>query len=496
MAIIGWGTPTLIAIELGVLIELPSPVRLVLLGQVTVAIPAKELAIIDIHVDVLGVLDFEGQRISVDASLHDSSVAGFPVIGDLAFRLSWGDAPSFALSVGGLNPAFQPPPGFPALKRVTVSLGFDDNPRISVQGYLAVTSNTLQFGALAQVYAASGGFNVKGWLGFDALFVFSPFSFSVDYSAGMSLCHGSSTIAGVQVQGTLSGPKPWHIQGKACISVLFFDICVPFDAMFGDSTPNPLPTADPWPPLRDALQNPQSWSAVLPPQVSRVVSLLPPVDPNLVLLDPVGGAEVRERVVPLDRPIAKFGEATPVGPDGWVVSGVTIGTNDAPPWVPTTDYFARAQFEQLTDAEKVSIPSFERMDAGVALSSDAVRAGPAMSTALTYETLIIDSPWSGRRLPDYHLTLSAQLSMALNGAAARSPLRNVGGVKFANPAAGNVSILGDESYVIASTDDLSGRPDFGTMTKGDAYLALKLHLADHPEDRGRLQVLALHEAAA
>jgi hypothetical protein len=181
------------------------------------------------------------------------------------------------------------------------------------------------------------------------------------------------------------------------------------------------------------------------------------------------------------------------------VSGVAVGANDneAPPWVPTTDYFARAQFEDLTDAEKVSIPSFELMDAGVSVSSDAIGAGPAISTELTYETLIIDSPWSRRQQPDYHLALSAQLSMAQNGAAARSRLRNIGSTKFANPSASDRSILGEETYVIANTTDLGTQQQFGTsMTKGDAYLTLKLHLAAHPEDRGQLQVLATHDAAA
>ena len=200
----------------------------------------------------------------MDASLRDSSVAGFPLVGDIALRLSWGDGPRSRSRSAASSPRSRLRRDS-RRSRVTVLLGFDDNPRISVQGYLAVTSNTLQFGALAQVYAAAGGFNVKGWLGFDALFVFSPFSFTVDYSAGMSLCHGSSTIAGVQVQGTLSGPKPWHIKGKASISLLFFDISVPFDATFGDSTPNPLPSADPWPPLRDAIENPPPAAAAAHP---------------------------------------------------------------------------------------------------------------------------------------------------------------------------------------------------------------------------------------
>jgi hypothetical protein len=85
--------------------------------------------------------------------------------------------------------------------------------------------------------------------------------------------------------------------------------------------------------------------------------------------------------------------------------------------------------------------------------------------------------------------------MVRNGAAARSPLSNVGAAKFANPAAGDVSVLAAESYVIASTVDLRAHPDFAAMTKGDAYLALKLHVAHHPQDRGQLQVLPLHEVA-
>jgi hypothetical protein len=499
MAIIGWGTPTLIKIELGIMIEVPAPIRLVLLGQVSVAIPTEDEAVVALHIDIVGVLDFEGKQISVDASIHDSQIATFPIFGDMAFRLSWGESPSFALAVGGLNPRFQPPPGFPTLRRLTISIGFEDNPRISIQGYFAVTSNSLQFGALAEVYAEAGGFNIYGWLGFDALLIFVPLSFTVDISAGVALRRGTSTIAGIKLHGTLSGPRPWHIEGEACLSVLFFDVCVPVNKSFGEDQHVSIPPVDPWPDLRDALQNSQNWNAVLPSGVARAVSLVAASDSTLVLLDPVGGAEVREKVLPLNRPITKVGEATPLGPNEYDVTGVQVGAHAAATWGTTTDFFARANFEDLTDAEKLSIPSFERMDAGVGIASSAVNVGSGINMNVTYETLIIDldSPWATRPSPRFPLRQSALLAMVRGGAAARSSFRNTGDAKFAG-ATPQSAILGDEGFVIASTADLTVSGAFGggqPMTKGDANLALKLHLADHPEDRALLQVIALHEAA-
>ena len=43
--------------------------------------------------------------------------------GDLAFRYGWGASPVFALSVGGFHPSYQPPAGFPALRRITIAIG-------------------------------------------------------------------------------------------------------------------------------------------------------------------------------------------------------------------------------------------------------------------------------------------------------------------------------------------------------------------------------------
>ena len=59
------------------------------------------------------IIDFGRKLLSLDASLRDSRVAAFTLYGDMAMRLAWGDEPQFALAVGGLNPHFKAPRGFP-----------------------------------------------------------------------------------------------------------------------------------------------------------------------------------------------------------------------------------------------------------------------------------------------------------------------------------------------------------------------------------------------
>jgi hypothetical protein len=497
MAMIGWGTPTLITIELGIIIELPAPVRLVLLGQVSALIPTPDAPVVELHIDILGILDFEGQKISVDAVIHDSRVAAFSISGDMAFRLCWGSQPNFAMAVGGLNPRFQPPPGFPELRRMTLSLGFEDNPRISVQAYFAVTSNTVQFGAKAELYAEAGGFNVQGWLAFDALLQVIPLYFAIDFDVGVALRRGSSTLAGVRLTGSLTGPSPYHVKGEASLSLLFFDVSVPFDRTFGVELLIDRPLIDAWNLLEDAIKNVESWTAALPVHALEATTSRASADAPPLLVDPVGGARLRERVVPLNRNLDKLGEAVLTGAKRFEITEVRAGSSVTQAYGLTQDQFARAQFEDLTDAEKLSVPSFEAMDAGIEFGSDAVAVGGGLTADLTYETRIVDFPYDGRAAPKHRFPRGQLLAMLGAGAAAQAPIKNKGSRRFASPADRDLGVgIDDEIYVIASTSDLSVRTDLAPpSSKGDAHAALKAHLARNPRDRDRLQVIAQHEAA-
>jgi hypothetical protein len=216
MAEIGWAS--FIKVQLGIILEIPVP-RFIILGVIKAFLPTEDEALLKIQVNFLGVLDFENKYISFDASLYDSRLLVFTLTGDMAFRLSWGDNPVFILSIGGFHPAFQEaPPDLQHMTRLGISLLGGDNPRLGIMCYFAVTSNTVQFGARAELYAEACGFNVYGYIGFDALFQFSPFYFIISFEAGFALRMGTSVICGISVSGSLAGPTPWDVKGDASIT--------------------------------------------------------------------------------------------------------------------------------------------------------------------------------------------------------------------------------------------------------------------------------------
>jgi hypothetical protein len=492
MALIGWGTPTLINIELAVVLEVPAPVVLALIGQASVRLP-DDPAVVVLNVDVAGVLDFGRSLFSLDASLRDSRVAGHPLAGDLAMRLNFGADASFALAVGGFNPHFEAPPGFPALRRISLALGNGDNPRVSIEGYLAVTSNSLQFGARAELYAESGGFNVKGWLSFDALFVFEPFSFRFDFAAGMSLNRGSRRIAGITVDGTLTGPNPFHAWGEGCLSLLFFDICVPFDATFGSRRDQPgLPPASPWEPLRAAVAQAGNWSAELPSSTAIGVTLRTPEGASGPLLHPMGVATLRQRVVPLNRTLERFGQFPITGPDRFDMVEVRVGDVPAASWRIVTEQFAPGDFEALSPTEQLSRDSFEPMDAGVRVGTDTLLAptDEVKTAPLEYETRIIDAPGRVRQLPVFRADRWLQLISAFVGAKARPATG--GRLTFARDDGRRGGIrLEPERYTVATKAELAPRADVAAgVSRGDAHRAVKSVAAGVAR---RLQVVPAHE---
>jgi hypothetical protein len=499
---LGWGVPALITANIGIVLELPDPFRILILGQAKVAIPAPDVAIVLLNLDILGVIDFEERLFSIDASLYDSRVAIYTVYGDMAMRLFWGEPPSFALAIGGLHPQFRPPPNFPVLRRATIEVGLGGNPRLTCQSYLAVTSNSLQTGAKIELYASAGSFNIHGWLGYDALLIRRPLSFRVDIDGGVELRRNTRVLAGIHVHATLTGPSPFHAKGKACLSLFFFDICVPFEVKVGSEQDEPQPSVNPGPQLVAALQDPRSWASGLPPATFRAVSYAIPVGSSLTLIDPVGSLSVQQKVLPLNRQLSKFGEAALEGPDRYEVHAVRIGL-DPITFTTTRDFFAAGNFQELTDAEKLSRDSYEKMDAGVAIAANAVTGGATRDVPVEYETIIIDAPEGGEAPFSLFLKRNVGLfsltAVSLNARAERiygAHLAVGGRGPYVPPAGVTRQVtLDDELYVIASTADLTMRVDLKSPdAKGAVHDVLAAHLHAHPEERGLWQVVPLNEA--
>ena len=74
--------------------------------------------------------------------------------GEMGLLMDFSDHP-IRLEVGGFHPQFNPPPlPFPNPKRIHIDVA-DAALRITVENYFAVTSNTVQLGARAELFYVS-----------------------------------------------------------------------------------------------------------------------------------------------------------------------------------------------------------------------------------------------------------------------------------------------------------------------------------------------------
>jgi hypothetical protein len=225
---IGW--LLLARFDLGIIIELPGPTRVILLGVARLQLGGENglPPLIQIRLDILGIIDFPKQFVSFDAALVNSRLLQiFHLTGDAAFRLSTGERPYVLLSIGGFHPAFSPEPlVLPQLTRVALTYDTGGSVRLwlRLEAYLALTSNTFQVGAALEAGVEAGPINAMGFLGFDALIQFKPFYFTVNFAAGFRVRWKGVTLAGVTLSGTLSGPGPLVLAGSFSFQVLFVTV--------------------------------------------------------------------------------------------------------------------------------------------------------------------------------------------------------------------------------------------------------------------------------
>jgi hypothetical protein len=307
----------------------------------------------------------------------------------------------------------------------------------------------------------------------------------VDLDASASVSFGGDNFAGIHVSGTLAGPAPWHAQGSASISLLFFSVGIDFNRTWGSDPPTTLPQVDPWTSaLAPALADPGSWHGELPDGVHPVVTFVPVSSGGVMVLDPAGNLVLDQKAVPLNQPIERFAENALPAPVRFdlaspAVNGAAV---DASGWSVVTNEFAPAQFTQMTDDQKLSAESFVALPSGMSIGSG-VNVGASVGAALTFDQIILDSTRkAGPRIP-FLPARGLQLLSAATGPAARTPWRTAGLNTFgaASGAAPKAS-LGGRSFSIVSTANLSVQAPAVASSRYEASLALaafaKLHAVD------------------
>ena len=176
------------------------------------------------------------------------------------------------------------------------------------------------------------------------------------------------------------------------------------------------------------------------------------------------------------------------------ITSATSGTFNYP-LTPVEEQFAAAQYQQMTDAEKLSRPSFQQLKGGVTIGA----AGGPQSSKMTrrkiaYQVTIIDK--EPVRRPLWLLAIGALFHPFLAGAAvARSPLSFQAKSQLA-PYGDKVAV-GPEGFTIASTHDntaVAGQATFSSEAMASEYMQRRLD--DDPSLAGTMHVLPNHEVQA
>jgi hypothetical protein len=391
MAKIGWGTPTLVTVSLGVIVEIP-PGNVAILGVLKCILPSEDIPLLVLQVNFIGALEVDKSRLWFYAQMFESRILTMTIDGGMGLLVDWSGNPDFVLSVGGFHPSFKPPPlPFPVPPRLSVDILNAPGRLIRVSGYFAVTSNTAQFGAKAEVRLGFGGFGVEGHLAFDALFRFSPFSFIIRISAGVSLKAFGVGVFSIDLDFQLEGPSPWRAHGRGSISLLFFEISADFDITWGEERDTALPPVEVLGLLENEVRKVEGWQTRLPAGgVNPLVTLrqLPGTD---LVLHPLGSLFVHQRAIPLDVRIDRVGAQRPT--DGKRFSVAPVPNKGLKRASITGEKFAMGQFQDSTDAEKLSRAAYEDQNAGLELVAEggAILSPRVVRRSARYELYIVDN---------------------------------------------------------------------------------------------------------
>lgn len=446
MVKLGWGTPTLVSLSLGIIIEIPGNIAIV--GILQIALPTKDAALIKIQVNFIGAIEFDKKRVWFFAALFDSHIVFLTIEGEMGLLVAFGDDANFVVSVGGFHPQFSPPPlPFPSPRRIVVNIINTSVARIRVEGYFAVTSNTVQFGARVEVYFGFSAINVDGHLAFDALFQFSPFHFIIHISASLSVHVFGAGLFSVSIDGTLEGPAKWHIVGHGSISLLFWDIDVDFEKTWGEDPDTPLPPIAVLPIITGELNKPDNWRALLPSTSKLLVSLrkMPEAEAALIL-HPVGVLHISQRALPLEITLDKVGTQKPndVNKLRIQVTGAGLAKKDD-----AFEQFAPAQFQNFSDADKLSKPAYgpERSGLNLSASGASLQSSRMVKRIVRYEEIIIDNNFK-RFSRSFRGFFGVLFNFFLNGAAVTKSELSIANKSKYQPFADKIA-LADETYTVA-----------------------------------------------
>ena len=455
MAKIGWGTPTVISLELGIIIEIPG--NIAILGVLRLALGDNDgEAVLVLQVNFVGALEFDKKRGWFFAAIFDSRILTITIEGEMGVLIAVGEDANLLISAGGFHPLYTPPPlPFPSPKRIALSLIDSDYASIRAETYFALTTNSVQMGVAAQLKFDFEVITIDGHFAFDALLRFVPLYFIVQVTAGVSLKVGGAGVFNVDLQLSFEGPTPWRARGHAEVSLLCFKVSKDFDETWGvvvTAMLDPVLVLDL---IRKEIEKAENWRA-LPPASANLLVTLRTVAPAELILHPLGALEFSQNALPLDMTLDKVGEQPLADVKRVSVRPTPAQSGTGPAFATSGEprrSFAPAQYQTLTDAQKLSAPAFQPMVSGVLLNvrNAGLVTGRGVRRSVRYEETIIDTSYRRhtRRFVELGQRLFAHFA---KGAAisknSRSETRRIELAPFRDGVT-----LRAEEYAVAYTDD-------------------------------------------
>ncbi len=399
----------LIRAAVGVLLEYDDRVtRVVILGSLVLHLPAgpnmsQETLdeLLNIQVDVIGDIDPVRRTVAIDATIRRGRfLKVFTLTGDGGLRASFGDQRYLMATLGGFHPDFHPDPAvFPKLQRILLSIKSNDLPgpidKLSVAAYMAVTTNTLQFGAELSAEISSGHWSIEGKIGGDALIIL-PFSFDVSIHGGVHVKYRGHNLIGVDFKGGLAGPSPIVLRGEVCVSLLLFDACWSdsIELGSGEAVLGPLIT---------------SLVPIIGAELANLANLVAgggdplvlttlPGSPARPVLSPLSPPVWSQNRVPLGLPVETFEE-------GHLKAPQRLGLTASRPTTTQLDWFTPGAFVALSDAEEMALPAFEQHQSGVQVSAEVTRSATVVRSFTIEEIRLPDDRRTrpGLTFPDHVL---------------------------------------------------------------------------------------------
>jgi hypothetical protein len=189
-------------------------------------------------------------------------------------------------------------------------------------------------------------------------------------------------LVGVSFKGGLAGPSPLVLRGEVCVSVLFFDAC--WSDSFQLRSPGAVAGA-----AIGSLVGVLAGELTLASNLAIVgdddglVLLTRHDDSSRVVLSALGAPLWSQHRVPLGFTIENY-------EDGQLDTPQRLDVQASVPVTPHLDWFSPGSFVELTDAEAMALPAFERHPAGVVVSLDATRSTP-VPTTVDYDEIRLPS---------------------------------------------------------------------------------------------------------